>query len=153
MEDRALFDCFDASGALVARVAREGEDEDFDPLRETAPVVPAQPGERAFIVWNTNHNDTRPEMSDILVQELAVVAWRVVAGRGAEPVLAERPYFAGLTFLRTPSGRFRCDAAGEEYANLDELCASALGVWDRKHAKCAPKSRRVSPHTRGVAVH
>ena len=148
-DEPSWLDCFDANGALIARVARQGDTEDFDPLRETAPIVPARPGETAFIVWNTKYDD-RPELADVEVEERAVVAWRVFAGRGAEPVFVEHPYFAGLTFLRQPSGRLLCEHTEEEVADLDELRAHMLrefqGQWDRKRLKSAFKTGSAATH-------
>ena len=145
-DDPSLFDLFDANGARVARVTCEWA---FDPMRETAPVVPARPGETAFIVRNTKYDD-RPELADVEVEERAVVAWRVVADRGAEPVFAEHPCFAWMTCFRTPSGRLRCEASEEEFADFDELRAHVLrdvqGRWDRERLRGASDTGRAATH-------
>ena len=153
VDDPSWFDCFDANDARIARVTDEWA---FDLMRETAPVVPARPGETAFIVRNTKYDD-RPELADVKVEERAVVAWRVIADRSAEPVFAEHPYFDHMMFFRTPSGRLRCKANGEEFADIDELRALMLrkfqGEWDREHLNSAHKTGRVAPDTNRAAMH
>ena len=145
-DEPSRFDCFDANGALIARIAAA----DFDPPRETAPVVPARSGETAFIVSTTGYNDNRPTMADVEIEEKAVIAWRVVSDRGAEPVFAEHPFFEHITFFRMPSGRLRCEANMEEFADVDELRAYVLrdvqDRWDWMFLKSASDTSRAAMH-------
>ena len=145
-EDPSLFDRFDANGARVARVTCEWG---FDLMREIAPVVPARPGETAFTV-SVHSRAARPKMADVRVEERAVVAWRVVADRSAEPVFVEHPCYAWMTYFRTPSGRLRCEASEEEFADFDELRAHVLrdvqGRWDRERLRGASDTGRAATH-------
>jgi hypothetical protein len=129
--DTSTFEFLDARGKKAGQTTR---DSDYDLMREFAQVVPALPGQTAFTV-SFDPGPLRPAVADVLVEERAVVAWRIVGTR-AEPVFADYPYVPEKTFLQTLDGRLRCDVFDEEFASADELRVDALkevqSFWDRE---------------------
>jgi hypothetical protein len=108
----------------------------FDPELATAPIVPATPGQMAVVISPTADDlDERPKRTFITRQP--IVAWRIVRGDDASPVLLQTPSDNDRVFIMLANGELLDSDDVEPYPNANKAAADVLKtaqcIWDDDH--------------------
>jgi hypothetical protein len=129
------YEFLDAEDRVFAKQKTEAY-EDWSKL--AAPVVPAAPDARGYVIYYDNDDGTETTRDDLHAECLPIVAWRITdrdeMGFGPEPVFLDPPASNGIPLIIFPDGKL-CEPGSGTYDDLDHAMTTILARLNNRQRK------------------